>query len=202
VVTFGANLTRQRTPQIFPRFQALEDEAEKQNCEKVDATFEPEMLVKRRLQGAGWVCKPIRERNTNMATALAVTDEEVAQILSTSPFAKVYGFKLQSLASGECTLVIPFQQELERPGGIVAGAVFMAAADVAMWLAIMTHLGKEELTVSVELNTSFLSSVKEKDARCTAKVLKLGKTLIYGVAECRSMTDSLLTYHTIRYIRK
>jgi uncharacterized protein (TIGR00369 family) len=132
----------------------------------------------------------------------ALTEEEVAQVLSSSPFAKVFGFKLHSLARGECALVIPFRPDLERPGGMVAGAVFMAAADVAMWLAIMTHLGKEELTVSVELNTSFLSAAKEEDARCTARVLKLGKRLIYGVAECCNLAGKLLTYHTITYMRK
>jgi acyl-coenzyme A thioesterase PaaI-like protein len=105
----------------------------------------------------------------------------------------VFGFKLHSLARGERALVIPFQPDLERPGGIVAVAVFMAAADVAMWLAIMTHLGKEELTVSVELNTSSLSAAKEEDARCTARVLKLGKRLIYGVAECCNLAGKLLT---------
>ena len=137
-----------------------------------------------------------------MATDLSATDQELAQILSTSPFAKVYGFKLHSIASGECTLVIPFQSALERPGGIVAGAIFMAAADVAMWLAIMTQLGTDQLTVTAELNSAFLNAAREEDARCTAKVLKLGKTLIYGVAECRSLTGNLLTHHTITYIRK
>ncbi len=137
-----------------------------------------------------------------MKTALAVTEEELAQILSASSFAKVYGFKLQSFARGECTLVIPFQPDFERPGGIVAGPIFMAAADVAMWMAIMTHLGKDALTVTTELNTSFLSSAKQEDARCTARVLKLGKTLIYGVAECCGVTGKLLTHHTITYIRK
>jgi uncharacterized protein (TIGR00369 family) len=138
----------------------------------------------------------------NMPTDLAATDQELAQILSTAAFAKVYGFKLYSLASGECTLDIPFRSDLERPGGIVAGAIFMAAADVALWLAIMTQLGKEELTVTAELNSSFLNAPKQEDARCTARLLKLGKTLIYGVAECRSLTGKLLTHHTITYIRK
>lgn len=137
-----------------------------------------------------------------MATDLAVTEKELAQMLSTSPFAKVYGFKLHSIASGECTLAIPFQSDLERPGRIVAGAIFMTAADVAMWLAIMTQLGSGQATVTVGMNTSFLNSAKDEDARCTARVLKLGKTLIYGTAECSSVTGKLLTHHTISYIRK
>ena len=123
-------------------------------------------------------------------------------MLATSPFARVYGFKLDSIGSGECSLVIPFQPDLKRPGGIVAGAIFMTAADVAMWLAIMTCVGKEEQTVTVALDTSFLSAAKEEDARCTARVLKLGKALVYGVAECCSLTGKLLTHHSITYIRK
>jgi uncharacterized protein (TIGR00369 family) len=137
-----------------------------------------------------------------MTINLAVTEEELTRILSASSFAKVYGFKLQSFARGECTLLIPFQTDFERPGGIVAGPIFMAAADVAMWMAIMTHLGRDALTVTTELNTSFLSAAKQEDARCTAKVLKLGKTLVYGVAECSTKTGRLLTHHTITYIRK
>ena len=38
-----------------------------------------------------------------------------------------------SFASGECTLDMPFQEAIERPGGIVSGSVFMTAADVAKW---------------------------------------------------------------------
>jgi acyl-coenzyme A thioesterase PaaI-like protein len=33
---------------------------------------------------------------------------------------------------------VPFDAALERPGGIVSGMTLMGAADVAMWLAIMT----------------------------------------------------------------
>lgn len=68
-----------------------------------------------------------------MEARLAVTEEELKQVLSESAFARIYNFKLQSFGSGECTLKMPFQEDLERPGGIVAGSIFMTAADVAMW---------------------------------------------------------------------
>ena len=137
-----------------------------------------------------------------MDTKLAITEDELKQVLEESAFARIYSFKLQSFGSGECTLTMPFQEDLERPGGIVAGSIFMTAADVAMWLAIMTLLGKDALTVTTELKTTFLRSARQEDARCTAKILKLGKSLIYGVAECSNMGDKLLTHHTITYIRK
>lgn len=137
-----------------------------------------------------------------MKTGLAVTEKELEQVLSESAFARIYNFKLQSVASGECTLIIPFQKDLERPGGIVAGSIFMTAADVAMWLSIMTLLGKNSLTVTTELKTAFLGSAKQEDVKCTAKILKLGKSLIYGIAECSDIAGKLLTHHTITYIRK
>jgi acyl-coenzyme A thioesterase PaaI-like protein len=135
-------------------------------------------------------------------TALEVTLEELKQILSESAFARIYNFKVHSIASGECTLIVPFQEDLERPGGIVAGSIFVTAADVAMWLAIMTLLGKDCLSVTTELSTAFLNSAKQEDFKCTAKILKLGQIQIYGVAECFNMTDKILTHHTITYLRK
>jgi uncharacterized protein (TIGR00369 family) len=136
-----------------------------------------------------------------METKLAVTEEELIQTLSGSAFAKIYNFRLHSFGNGECTLLMPFQESSERPGGIVAGSVFMTAADVAMWLAIMTLLGKDAMTVTTELKTTFLNSARQEDVKCTAKILKLGKSLIYGVAECNNMAGRLLTHHTITYIR-
>ena len=67
---------------------------------------------------------------------LAATEAELRHLLAEVPFTRAYGFRLHAIAPGQCTLDVPFQPLFERPGGIVGGQVFMAAADVAMWLAI------------------------------------------------------------------
>jgi len=131
---------------------------------------------------------------------LAVSRDELLQVLSESPFARIYSFELHSFERGECVLRVPFQEGLERPGGIVAGSVLMTASDVAMWLAIMTLLGKDAMTVTTEFKTTFLNSAKREDVTCAAKILKLGKSLIYGVAEC-STPAALVSHHTMTYIR-
>ena len=133
--------------------------------------------------------------------APAVTGDELDEILSSSQFVRIYGLRLHSFASSECTLVLPFQRSLERPGGIVNGAALMAVADTAMWLAIMTRLGKGAMTVTSGMTTAFLSPAKKEDVRCTARVLKLGRKLVYGVAECTGDAGSLLAHHTITYAR-
>jgi uncharacterized protein (TIGR00369 family) len=133
--------------------------------------------------------------------SVAVSHEEIQQLLAEVAFAKLYGFKLLGLGEGECTREVPFQAEFERPGGIVSGPVFMAAADVALWIAIKTRLGLEDGSVTVEMKTNFLSGARREDIRCTARLLKVGRRLIYGVAECAGEKGQLLTHHTLTYIR-
>jgi uncharacterized protein (TIGR00369 family) len=132
---------------------------------------------------------------------LASSDEELTRLLKEVAFARKFGFALGETKDGECSIEVPFQDWFERPGGIVSGLVFMSAADVAMWLAIKTRLGAADASVTAEMKTNFLGSAKRSGFRCTAKVLKFGRRLIYGVAECVGSDGKLLTHHTITYIR-
>jgi len=130
-----------------------------------------------------------------------VTEAALQDLLDASPFNRPYGFRVHSLGDGICTVAVPFQFSHERPDGLISGPVFMAAADVTMWLAIMTKTGIIEHLVTVEMKTNFLNGARAEDVICTAKVLKLGRRLIYGVAECTNSAGKLLTYHTVTYIR-
>lgn len=129
------------------------------------------------------------------------SEDELRDLLAGVPFTRSYGFVLHAIADGSCSIDVPFQEAFERPGGVVGGQVFMAAADVAMWFAIKTKLGLADASVTTEMKTNFLSNVKKADFRCTATILKLGRRLIYGVAECVDHNGKLLTHHTITYIR-
>lgn len=132
---------------------------------------------------------------------LAVTEAELRALLADVAFTRQYGFRLHALADGECAIEVPFQEAFERPGALVSGQVFMAAADVAMWLALMTRLGKDDRSVTTDLSTAFLSAARREDFRCRATILKLGRRQVYGVAECRALDGRLLTHHTVTYSR-
>ena len=77
----------------------------------------------------------------------------------------------------------------------------MGVADVAMWLAIITKLGPTDGSLTAEMKTNFLNAAREEDILCHARILKLGRRLVYGVAECTNREGKLLTHHTITYIR-
>jgi acyl-coenzyme A thioesterase PaaI-like protein len=132
-------------------------------------------------------------------TALHACATELKAVLDRTPFLEPYGFVVRSCSPGECVLFVPFSPALERPGGIVSGMTMMGAADVAMWLAIMTQRGTEEHWVTSDMKTAFLRSGRQEDFRCTARVLKLGKRTAYGTAECNGVASGLLAHHVLTY---
>jgi uncharacterized protein (TIGR00369 family) len=132
---------------------------------------------------------------------LAATTGALQALLDESPFNRQYGFRVREIGDGTCTVLVPHQPIFERPDGLISGPVFMAAADVAMWLAIQTRTGIIDRLVTVEMKTNFLTGGRNTDVYCLATVLRLGKRLIYGTAECRDHAGTLLTHHTLTYIR-
>ena len=132
---------------------------------------------------------------------LACSEMELEHLLNEVAFTRNLGFTLNGIGDGQCSIDVPFQEAFERPGGIVSGQVFMAAADVAMWLAIKTKLGLADSSVTAEMKTNFLGAAKKEGFRCTAKVLKVGRRLIYGMVERVDSTGRLLAHSTVTYIR-
>jgi acyl-coenzyme A thioesterase PaaI-like protein len=133
--------------------------------------------------------------------ALHATMAELDAVLKATRFVDPYGFRVLSCAPGVCELSLPFHPSLERPGGIINGIALMGAADVAMWLAIMTLRGSAEQWVTADLKTAFLKSGRSEDVVCTARVLKLGARSAYGTAECRASGADILTHHVVTYLR-
>ncbi len=132
---------------------------------------------------------------------LAATKRQLQALLERSRFVRSYGFRMVSLDAHGATIELPFRRALERPGGIVNGPALMAAADCAMWVAIKSRIGIDRDALTSELNTAFLAPAIEEPVRCTARILKLGKRSIYGVAECHSRAGKLFSHHTVTYVR-
>lgn len=132
---------------------------------------------------------------------LRATVADLNGVLAATAFLTSYRLRVVSCAPGECAIEVPFDPALERPGGIVSGMTLMGAADVAMWLAIMTVRGTVEHWVTSDMKTAFLRSARQEPVTCTAKILKLGRRTAYGTAECSSPGAGLLAHHVISYAR-
>ena len=136
-----------------------------------------------------------------MAESL-VTVDDLQETLADSPFLRQYGFIVKSCLYGGCELLVPFNESIERPDGIISGMAIMGAADVAMWLAIMTMRGLDERWVTSDMQTAFLRSGRAESVQSTARVLRLGRRSGYGTAECRGVNSGdLLAHHSVRYAK-
>jgi uncharacterized protein (TIGR00369 family) len=130
----------------------------------------------------------------------SITVAGLNELLAGHEFTRRMRMRVVSLGDGECELEVPYQPEYDRPGGIVSGQVYTHAADVAFWLAIKTRLGLDDGSVTSSMSTAFLGSASREPLRCRACVLRLGRRLVYGTAECLA-GDRLVAHHTLTYAR-
>jgi len=120
-----------------------------------------------------------------------VSVESLQGLLSAwfAPWIQALGLQVESFADGEVTLRLPQDDQLSRVGGMLCGQAMMSAADTAMVLAIVTQLGDQRPMTTVQLNTSFLKPLSGQDARVTARVIRAGKSLVFGEIDIAGATD-------------
>ena len=125
---------------------------------------------------------------------------EAQRQLDERPFSAIWDYNVLEVEAGYCRLEVPYNPRWDRPGDVLAGPVFVAAADAAMWIAVMSRAG-EVMSVTANLNTAFLDAGRHEKVVCEARVLRSGRRLIFGVAECRGADGRVLTHHTVTYAR-
>ncbi len=67
-----------------------------------------------------------------------------------------------------------------RPGGTVSGPSIFAAADVAVYVAILSRLGPVALAVTTNCTINFMRKPPARDLCARARLLKVGRTLVVG----------------------
>ena len=67
-----------------------------------------------------------------------------------------------------------------RPGGTLSGPAMMALADLALYVAILAHIGPVALTVTTNLSFNFLRKPGQTGLVAECRLLKLGKRLAVG----------------------
>ncbi|SDI59382.1 PaaI family thioesterase [Aliiruegeria lutimaris] len=68
-----------------------------------------------------------------------------------------------------------------RPGGTVSGPSIFALADCAMYLAVMSRIGPEALSVTTNCSIDFMRKPEAgRDLFCEVRLLKLGRSLAVG----------------------
>jgi len=118
-----------------------------------------------------------------------------------APWVRELDLRVLEARAGEVTLALPVTSRHVHEGGVLCGQTMMAACDTAMVLAVMTKLGGFKPMTTVQLQTSFLRPVAGTSgvARIVARVLRMGRTLVFGEIQLINADDELAAHSTTTY---
>ena len=118
-----------------------------------------------------------------------------------APWVAELQLQLDEARLGEVVLTLPVTPKHVHGGGVLCGQTMMAAADTAMILAVCTHLGGFRPMTTVQLQTSFLRAVRGDagQARVLARVLRMGRKLVFGEVQISDPAGELAAHATTTY---
>ena len=121
---------------------------------------------------------------------------EIQEFLTTA-FPQSKGI-VEQVGDRSATVRLPVGFNELRPGGTVSGPVMMAAADLALYVAILGAIGIVPLTVTTQLNINFLRRpAADRDLIAVCKLLKVGRTLAVGEVSLHSDGDPECIAHAV-----
>ena len=121
-----------------------------------------------------------------MSEKKEITEEQkkrAADVLHNNAFAKMIGMRLTEMSAGEATIEIEMRDELRQPHGLLHGGVTATLIDTAMAFAVITVLDKDEVASTVDLTVHYLRPHTEGAFSATAKIVRIGKRLIFVSSE-------------------
>ncbi len=110
-----------------------------------------------------------------------ISVQEINEMCEESlPWAGMMGLEVVEIGRGSCRARLPEKQEFLRPGGTISGPALMSLADYAMYVAVLSAIGRVELAVTTNLTANFLRRPRPGGIVADCRLLKLGKRLAYG----------------------
>ena len=108
---------------------------------------------------------------------------------------------IESAGGGRARVRQRIGEQHLRPGNTVSGPVMMAAADSAMYAALLAEIGPVALAVTTDLTIHFLRKPQPgRDITADCKLLKLGQRLAVGDVLIRSEgVDDPVAHATLTY---
>lgn len=107
---------------------------------------------------------------------------------------------LDALGHGTCRVRMRHHPKNLRPGGTISGPAMMTLADFALYVAVLSVVGKVPLAVTTNLSINFLRKPGEGDLLGETRLLKAGKRLCVGeVVICSAGEDDPVAHVTGTY---
>src|SRR6266436_6274724 len=113
------------------------------------------------------------------------------------PFAAAFGADIVEMGDGRAVATLPFKSDFLRPGGTIGGPLLMMLADLVLYAAVLSQIGRVELAVTTNLTINFLRKPPPAGIRADAKLLKLGSRLAIGEVALYSDDHDEIVAHVV-----
>lgn len=129
-----------------------------------------------------------------------LTTDALTELLAKVPMAVHLNIRVDHIRKGAVRMIMPYGPHLSRPVDTVSGPAMMTLADVALWGAVLSMAGAQEMVVTTNLNMNFLRMPGSSDMVAEARVLKMGRRLAVAAVELISLpSDDLVAHATASY---
>ncbi len=120
---------------------------------------------------------------------------EFPQVYMTYP-----GFSVEAVDSGVVTVRMETDESHIRAGGTISGPTLFALADMGGYACVLSHVGREALAVTTNLNMNFMRKAGPGAIVGESRILKLGKRLmVFDCTITSEVSDGIIAHATGTY---
>jgi acyl-coenzyme A thioesterase PaaI-like protein len=112
-----------------------------------------------------------------------VAEQDVVSFLSALPFVREYAIRIVSVAPGEVTIELPFDDRFSGPRGQFPASVVGTAGDVAAVASCLSLLPKGWALATLDFTIKMTGIAKGEKLRARGRVLQAGRTNSVGAAD-------------------
>ncbi|MBK1669121.1 thioesterase [Rhodovibrio sodomensis] len=110
-----------------------------------------------------------------------ISETDLQHLIDTQlPWVRAMGMSVQAIQEGSCRVRLPHRDEHLRPGGTISGPAMMGLADYAMYVGVLSAIGRVELAVTTNLSINFLRRPQPAAILADCRMIKVGRRLAYG----------------------
>lgn len=106
-----------------------------------------------------------------------------------APWLQPLQLSIETIGDGRVVMRMPYADELCRSHQIVCGQAMMALIDTCMVFVCYVGQGRYSNCTTVSQSTSFMRPVMGKDIVATGRVLKSGRSLVFGEVTLHAQGD-------------
>lgn len=128
-----------------------------------------------------------------------LTKQELNELIPRMPFNRLLGFRVSRVYKDGLTLELELGEDHTNVLGTMHGGVTATLVDAAIGMAVIGHLGGRPAT-TVELKVNYLRPHQAGAVRTRARLLKVGRTLAFGVAEVKDVHGHLIASGSATYM--